>query len=678
MPAHFAGRTRERAELRAEIRRPGLSAVRGGRAAARVRVLLVAGRPGTGRTALAVRLAHDVAGDYPDGRFFVRLTDDAGRPVPPARTAAALLRALGVLDAGADPAGRWRAEAARRRLLLVLDDVPHADQLDGLLPDAPGCLVVATAAGPLSGVPDVRPCVIGGLDAAAALEVLVGRIGDTRVTNDPRAAEALVHELSCHPAALRMAAAWLAARPRTSLADAVARLRAASDTPFTRRTAAEEPGSVLEPIPETSPEPTAESRRPAAPGVLVRAFRTVHADLPAPSARLLRALVLAPAGSIDAHIASALAGCPPETAARALDALEDAALLAPGSGAGLYRLPECLVPMLDALLYTSERPQDIRLARARMLERTVRLLEAARPALTGAPADTAPAGGIRFASAAAAGQWLRARRPALVAAARTAVDDGELDTLARRLVAALVLALRADPGADPGAVDRYLLHTLALTVAERRGLVREKAAALVHLADLDAEAGRTEQAAAGYRKALDAARAADDTEAEGRVLEALGGAHLERGDLPRACDWFGRALALRQARGELLDQARLHARTGAVLVRLGRYPEALRAWRAAGPRTGGSATSPPRCGRSRRPPGCRSTPARARTPCARAATPCNGPARGATTRWRPRCCCAWPTSSPGSATPAAPTSSAPPPAGCWAPASARPSDRPPL
>jgi tetratricopeptide (TPR) repeat protein len=582
--APFAGRTRELAELRAEIGRPGLSAARGGRAAARVRVLLVAGRPGTGRTALAVRLAHDVAADYPDGRFFVRLTDDAGRPVPPARTAAALLRALGVHEPGADPAALWRREAAGRRLLLVLDDVPHADQLDGLLPDAPGGLVVATAGGPLSGVPDVRPCVLGGLDTPAALALLADRIGDIRVTNDPRAAEALVQELSGHPAALRMTAAWLAARPRTSLSDAVGRLRATPDTPFPPPAPHEEPEAAAaertaEPAPAVD-EPARDGRRPAAPGVLVRAFRIVHGDLPAPVARLLRSLVLAPVGGADAHTASALAGCPLEEAARALDALADAALLAPGPGTGLYRVPDCLAPMLDSLLHSTERPQDITLARARMLERTVRLLESARLSLTGSPGAAALPAGFRFPSAAAASRWLRARRPVLTAAVRAAADDG-FDTIARRLAAALVLALTADPGADPAAADRYHLHTLVLAVAERRGLAREKAGALISLADLDAGAGRTQRAAAGYRKALDAARAADDTEAEGRVLEALGGAHLERGDLPRACDWFGRALALRQARGELLDQARLHARIGAVLARLGRHAEALRSWRAA-------------------------------------------------------------------------------------------------
>jgi tetratricopeptide (TPR) repeat protein len=303
------------------------------------------------------------------------------------------------------------------------------------------------------------------------------------------------------------------------------------------------------------------------------------------AARMLRTLVLAPDGSIDDHTASALAGCAVEEAARTLADLAFRGMLAPAGEPGLYRVPPCLEPLLRGLLATMERPQDVRLARARMLERTVRRLESCRLALSREPGGDLPAV-LRFASPAAAAQWLRARRPVLLAAARAAVADGELDTLARRLAASLVLALLAARAAEPAGwptvgADRYELHTLVLTVAERRRLPREKAAALINLADLDAEAGRTERAATGYRAALDAARAAGDTEAEGRVLEALGSSYLALRDLSRACDWFGRALALRMARGELLDQARLHARIGATLTYLGRYDPALREWRAA-------------------------------------------------------------------------------------------------
>lgn len=582
---HFTGRERELAELRAEIGRPGLG-VAGGRQTERGRVLLVVGRPGVGRTAVAVKLARDVAADYPDGQFFVRLTGPGGEPVPAEETAGALLRALAAPYDGSDPTAALRKATAGRRLLLVLDDVGRAEQIAGLLPDAPGSLVVATSDGPLSGVPDVRPSTLGGLDIPAAVELLSHTIGETRVTCDPRAAESLVQEVGGHPTALRLVAAWLAAQPRLSVADAAARLRKVPDAPFARPTPAksekrEKPEGPAKPAPQKAPPAPPETPRAPAPGELVRAFRLVYEALPPTAARILRLLVLAPAGVVDAQVASALAGCSVAAAQSTLDDFVDGALLAAGEGDGQYRVAGCLEPMLRGLMESRDRPEDVQLARARMLERTVRLLQACRVALTQEdPADGLPSS-LRFGSREAAADWLRSRLAALLAAARTAVADGELDTLARRLVAAMVRALTAFPGADAMAAERYELHGLVLGVAERRGLHRERAAALINLADLDVESGRSDRALEKYRQALDAARAGDDTEAEGRVLEALGGTYLARQDLPRASDWFGRALALRQARGELPHQARLHARIGSLLTYGGRYGPALREWRSA-------------------------------------------------------------------------------------------------
>ncbi|MYR63004.1 hypothetical protein GTY54_44640, partial [Streptomyces sp. SID625] len=59
MARHFLGRTRELKGLRADIERAGLDTI-SGRKAPRARVLLIAGRPGSGRTALAGELVRQV------------------------------------------------------------------------------------------------------------------------------------------------------------------------------------------------------------------------------------------------------------------------------------------------------------------------------------------------------------------------------------------------------------------------------------------------------------------------------------------------------------------------------------------------------------------------------------------------------------------------------------------
>ncbi|MFH8797372.1 tetratricopeptide repeat protein [Streptomyces sp. NPDC017941] len=562
----FVGRHRELKELRADIGRAGLDTL-SGRKAPRARVLLVAGRPGSGRTALAEELAGQLTDDYPDGVLRARLTDPDGTPVPTGRTARELLVALGEsAPAGAgddDLSAALRTALHGRRALLLLDDVANGDgdgegaaQVDPLLPDTPDCLVVAVSTGPLTGIPDVRPCTLGGLDTKAALDLLARSAGSVRITVDPRSAESLVEGCGGNPAALVLAGGWLAARPKAAVADLAKHVR-----------------DHLE--------------EGAADSGLARVFQHAYAALPTPLARMLRLLSLAPAGHVDPHTASALAGCSVSAARDALDDFVVLGLLRPvASELPQYEVPGCLVPLLKELTKAQDKPGEVQLARARMLERTVRLLQscravtepegsAARKKLAGLPRA------LRFSSPRAAADWLWIRQPALLAAARLAVADGELDTLARRLMSALARALVAHRGTRAAAPELYGIHQLVLDVAERRDLPREQAAALLNLADLDAQTGRTHDALARYRAALDCGRAAGDPYATGRAMESVGGAHQDLGDWQRAADWYGRALAQRLARGERADAARLHGRIATAHTYAGRYGEALRNWRSA-------------------------------------------------------------------------------------------------
>ncbi|WP_374215090.1 tetratricopeptide repeat protein [Streptomyces longispororuber] len=556
--AQFLGRRRELKELRADIERAGLDTL-SGRKVPRARVLLVAGRPGTGRTAVAEELLRQVADQYPDGSLRTRLTAPDGTPVPTERVARDLLNALELPappgESADDLTERLREGLSVRRVALLLDDAGDAEQVDPLLPENADCLVVAVAEGPLTGIPDVRPCTLGGLDTKSALELLTRHTGSVRVTCDPRSAESLVELCGAEPAALEIAGGWLAVRPKESVADLAKQLHSddnAGDGP-----------------------------------ALARVFRHAYATLPGPAARILRFLSLAPEGYVDPHTASALAGCSVSAARTTLDDFVTLGLVrAVDSELPQYEVPGCLVPLLRGLTETQDRPGEVQLARARMLERTVRLLTSCRAVTEpdGSPARKKLAGlpsALRFANPEAAAEWLDVRRPTLLAAARLAVADGELDTLARRLMAALVRAMVAHRGTEAAAPDLYGIHRLVLDVAERRNLPREQAAALLNLADLDAQTGRTQEALTRYRAALDAGRAAQDPYATGRAMESVGGAYQELGDWQRAADWYGRALAQRITRGERADAARLHGRIAAVHTYAGRYGEALRGWRSA-------------------------------------------------------------------------------------------------
>ncbi|TLS40946.1 tetratricopeptide repeat protein [Streptomyces montanus] len=552
----FLGRTRELKELQADIERAGLDTL-AGRKPPRARVLLIAGKPGSGRTALAEELVRQVADTYPDGVLRARLTEPDGTPVPTERTARELLTALELTaPAGAaedDLTAELREALAARRVLLLLDDAANAQQVDALIPDTPECLVVAVAGGPLTGISDVRPCTLGGLDTKSAVELLGRYTGSVRITVDPRAAEGLVEICAAQPAALELVGGWLSHRPKAAVADLAKKLRTEG-----------EEGPALD-----------------------RAFRVAYAELPSAAAQMLRLLSLAPAGLVDAHTASALVGCSVETAHTTLGDLAARGFVRPVEAPfAQYEVPGCLLPLLRSLSESEDRPADLRLARARMLERTVRLLVSCRAVTEtdSSPAREKLAGmprALRFPSPRAAADWLRIRQPALLASARLAVADGELDTLARRLMSALVRAMVAHFGTQAAAPELYGIHRLVLDVAERRKLPREKAAALLNLADLDARTGRTTVALARYRAALDAGREARDPYATGRAMESVGGAYQELGDHDRAADWYGRALAHRLTRDERMDVARLYGRIATSHTHAGRYDDALRNWRSA-------------------------------------------------------------------------------------------------
>ncbi|WP_433343057.1 tetratricopeptide repeat protein [Streptomyces sp. CA-253872] len=605
------GRERELASLHEDIGRTGLDTL-AGHTPPRARVLLVAGRPGSGRTALAETFAAALTERYPDGLLRVRLTDPAGAPVPAGDAARSLLTDLGEQT----PAGaaddvlteQLRAALGTRRVLLLLDDAHDAAQVDELLPDNPACLLLAVATGPLTGLSDVRPCTLGGLERQAAQRLVERYAGPGRAAADPHAAERLVEECRGQPAALVLAGGWLATRPESSFADLLARLeahRAAVPRALPEPAADEDGGQGTEDLPDAEVPGRSEALEDAdgvggARGVggaaparrmtaatdlpVERLLRFSHDQLPAADQRLLRLLHLAPEGLADAHTASALAGCSVRHAAERLEHFVRHGLLRPLPGPRpAYEVPGCLVPGLRALAHETDRPAELQLARARMLERTVRLLHSCRATSEplGSPARRRLAGlpsSLRFPGPGAAADWLAERLPALLAAARLAVDEGEFDTLARRYVAALVRALVAHRGTEAAAPELYGLHRLVLDVATRRGLHREEAAALLNLADLDARTGRTRDALARYRAALDAARTGRDPHAAGRAMESLAGAHQELGDWARAADWYGRALAHRLVRAEDGEAARLYGKLAAVHAYAGRYGDARRNW----------------------------------------------------------------------------------------------------
>ncbi|MEU6999728.1 BTAD domain-containing putative transcriptional regulator [Nonomuraea sp. NPDC046570] len=113
-------------------------------------VVVISGGAGAGKSALALRWAHQAADRFPDGQLFADLgAQDA--------VMERFLRALGVPDERIpddeeERAALFRSALRGLRVLILLDDAASSAQVRPLLPGAPGCLVVVTARRRLAGL----------------------------------------------------------------------------------------------------------------------------------------------------------------------------------------------------------------------------------------------------------------------------------------------------------------------------------------------------------------------------------------------------------------------------------------------------------------------------------------------------------------------------------------------
>lgn len=220
--ADFTGRRAETAELcrcltAAGRHAPSVAVVRGG--------------PGTGKTALAVHVAHATRTGYPDGTLYADLRGSRPDPVPPCVVLRGFLLALGVaaddLPAGLDErTALYRSLLAGRRTLVVLDDAADTGQVRPLLPADPANAVLLTGRGRLTDLAGAHPVRIEGLPDTEALDFLVRAVGAARTAADPQAAAVLLSACEGLPLALRICAARLGARPSWSLRDLADRLTA--------------------------------------------------------------------------------------------------------------------------------------------------------------------------------------------------------------------------------------------------------------------------------------------------------------------------------------------------------------------------------------------------------------------------------------------------------------------
>lgn len=327
----FAGRRAEMATL-------------GGLGGRHVQVGLVCGPAGIGKTALAVRWAHRVAGRFPDGQLFLDLRGhDPKTAMPVSEVLAHLLRGLDVPASQistdrTELVSRYRSAMHGRRILVLLDNAADTDQVTLLVPPSPTGLLLVTSRQHLAGLAVDHAVMAIRLDALASddsLTLLRRALDQERVAREPSAAAELVELCGGMPLALRIAAAKIAADPHRRIADLVSHLRGADR--LAGLAVADDSRSIR--------------------AVFTSAYDALRPD----AARLFRRLGQHPGGTFTLALAAAVAGTPTGGVRGPLGELVCAHLVA-DLGDGRYRFHDLI------RLYAAERakPAEITTAAARI------------------------------------------------------------------------------------------------------------------------------------------------------------------------------------------------------------------------------------------------------------------------------------------------------------------------
>ncbi|MGM1058902.1 BTAD domain-containing putative transcriptional regulator [Saccharothrix sp. Mg75] len=483
-PPHFVGRAAELAALDRHA----------------TALVVVVGTGGAGKTALALRWAHDNAERFPDGRLHADLRgfDPTCAPVPPGVVLRGFLEALGVPAHGV-PAGLEEASAlyrsllAGRRVLVLLDNAADAAQVLPLLSGGAPCLTLVTSRDRMTRLIAAQGADHLGVDVLTgdeAVALLVGRLGRDRVAAEPDAVAELVEHAARLPLALSVVAARAAVHPGFPLRALADELRDEHD----RLDALDAVSDVR--------------------AVFACSYRALGAD----AARLFRLLGRHPGADVDAHAAASTAGVP-VARARALLAELSRQHLVDERTPHRYGSHDLLRAYAAELARAHDTADELLAARSRLADHYLRTGYGAErrlaphwPPITLPPAldGVATRGFDSYGEAAA---WFDAEHTAVLGVLDDAVRHG-WDAHAWQL---------------PWVLTSYL---------NRRGRWREKADAL--------------------RTALAAAERLGDPEALAVTHHLLGRAATTLGERGTALDHLGRALELHRALGDETGQAVVH------------------------------------------------------------------------------------------------------------------------
>jgi tetratricopeptide (TPR) repeat protein len=489
------------------------------------------GLGGVGKSALAVRIAHQVSALFPDGQLFVDLRGATIglEPLAPLAAIGQLLRSVDVADQQipgslAEGTALLRDRLRGTRTLILLDNASTGDQVRPLMPDVPGCLVLITSRGTLAGLANVHTLSLDVLPDDAARDLLCAAAGPGGVRRDDPALGELAELCGRMPLAIRIVAAKLRHDPALTVEALVKHLG--------------EERSRLAQLRDDD-------------RVLTDVLESSYAALPAARQRALRLLGLVPGTDFDAYAAAALFDLEFGEADGLLRALaEDSLLLEPMPGR--YRFHDLVRLYARELAERDEPAADRRAALERLLywylasARSAAL--AAHPIWPDVPmpprvgsVEALPAPDAQHAST-----WYDREYANVLAAVNSAAEHEEFLAYGWLLPAALwpFLELRGRPD------DRLAVAETGLRCATRLGdpagrmrMLRDKGTALY------ASRRYSESIEIGHQ-VLDLTRRAGTRVEEAKQLSNLAVAYVMSGKRDEAIEHSRQALELFEMLGE--------------------------------------------------------------------------------------------------------------------------------
>lgn len=596
-------------------------------------IQVVSGVAGVGKTALAVRFAHEIAPRF-EGQLFANLGGFGPlQPHPAKEILKSFLRALGARDIPpnlSERAGLFRSLLAKRRMLIVLDNAADSAQIRPLLPGAPGCLVIVTSRNRLPGLvarDGAVPVLLDVLPEAAAMDLLAQTVGHARVAVESADATELVRLCGRLPLALRLIAERAVHQPCSTLGDLAGEL--ADDGRRLDILAAEDDDTVIR-----------------------TAFSWSYRALSAEHARAFRLLVLGTGSDLSTAAAAALLDTTVRQTRRILHSLTNAHLIEQ-SAHDRYRFHD-LVRIYAAERSRAEDTEQTRTSAVRrLLDWYVQAAAAASVTLDPHqprvwhldPLASSP----RFAGYREALAWMETERSNVIAAVRQAAslglhrpawqlpaacsyffaitrrhadwittheiglasarhcDDHAEAWISNRLGLAYTAALRHDDAFDcharaeklfaelddmtGEAANQYALATAyhnigrrtealdhgqeALRLAEKLDDQWAINATLLLLGEIHREAGRFEAAIECHHQVLDEIRRAGHRYGEAATLHALAETYHRQGRADEAIVFFHQALTIRREISDGYGQAMTHKCLSATIQKAGRFDEAV-------------------------------------------------------------------------------------------------------